>query len=236
MVPSGQDEPAGADGSAGGGGLDAVVAHLRAAVPVHRRALVAVDGVGASGKSTVTAELARRLGGRPVVVLHADDFFHPSSVRHARGRLSPEGFWLDAYDYAALTSWALDPLRPSGDGLYRASSHDPASDRTVRPDARQAPADAVVLVEGTFLHRDELVGYWDFSLYLDVALEESERRMAVRDGVDPDARRGLAARYAGAQRLYFAAASPWDSASLVLDTTDLDRPRVVDPSEVAARR
>ncbi|GEK23518.1 hypothetical protein [Cellulomonas xylanilytica] len=66
--------------------LEAVVARLRAAVPDRGRALVAVDGVGASGKTTLAARLAQCLGPRPVIVLHADDFFHPSAVRHARGR------------------------------------------------------------------------------------------------------------------------------------------------------
>jgi hypothetical protein len=44
-----------------------------------------------------------------------------------------------------------------------------------------------VLIEGTFLHRDELLGYWDHSIYLDVALEVACGRMAVRDGLTTDA-------------------------------------------------
>lgn len=165
------------------------------AVPRTTRALVAVDGVGASGKTTFARALARHVATRPVVLLHVDDFFQPPAVRHARGRCSPEGFWLDAFDTPALRA-TLDRLA-AGDG--------------------PAPVDALVLVEGVFLHRDELVDRWDLSLWLDVAPDEARRRMVARDGLDPDDPR--LARYAGAQRLYALAARPWDRASMVVDVS-----------------
>ncbi|MFS0698869.1 uridine kinase [Cellulomonas sp. 179-A 4D5 NHS] len=219
-----------------GDGLDEVVRRLRAAVPDRGRALVAVDGIGGSGKSTFAAALAQRVDDRPVLVLHADDFLHPSATRHARGRLSPEGFWLDAYDYGALTGWALTPLGAGGDGLYRTHALDHLADRAVRPDPVQAPADALVVVEGTFLHRDELVGSWDFSVYLDVPFAVGHGRLALRDGIDPDPERGPLRRYTGAQRLYLDAAAPWERASVVLDTTDAAHPRIIDASAAAAAR
>ncbi|MBO3086270.1 uridine kinase [Cellulomonas fengjieae] len=216
-------------------GMGEVVARIVGAVPRGRRALVAIDGVGASGKSALAAALAQRIDARPVVVLHADDFFQPAVVRHARGRLSPEGFWLETYDYATLTSWALTPLRADGDGLYRGSSFDRATGQTWRPAAVQAPHDALVLVEGTFLLRDELVGFWDYSVFVDVPLEVMVRRMALRDGLDPDPEHGLMHRYVGAQRLYFARAVPWQRASLVVDNSAVDGPRIIDAASAAAR-
>lgn len=213
--------------------LDDAVGRMLAAVPGDRRALVAVDGVGASGKTTFTARLAERVATRPVVVLHADDFLQPSAVRRARGRHSAEGFWLDAYHLDALTGWALDPLGPGGDGWYRASSLDHGRDEVVRPEPRLAPQDALVLVEGTFLHRDGLADLWDFSYYLDVPADEAARRMAVRAGGDLPSE--VRARYEGAQRLYFAAARPWFRADVVLDTTHPGRPVVVDAATAAAR-
>ncbi len=209
---------------------------MLAAAPPGRRALVGIDGVGASGKSTFAEELARRIGTRPVLVLHLDDFFNPSDVRHARGRHSPEGFWLDAYDYAALRSWALEPLSADGDGRYRTGSFDRSTGGRTDPGVRTAPPDALVVVEGTFLHRDEVAGFWDFSVYLDVPFAETERRMAHRDGLAADTVHGLMRRYTGAQRLYFAAARPWERASVVVDNSDPRRPRIIAPADAAAAR
>lgn len=210
-------------------GLDAVVAHLLDTLPRDRRALVAVDGVGGSGKSTVAARLAELVEAhprrRPATVLHVDDFFRPAAARHARGRFSPEGFWLDAYDYDALVSWALVPLRRGEP--YRTHAFDRATGGAVRPEPVDAPADALVLVEGPFLHRDELVGHWDASLWLDVPFDVAARRMHARDGVGPDPDHGPMRRYLGAQRLYLAAAAPRERASLVLEATDLARPAVI---------
>ncbi|MGC5165228.1 uridine kinase [Luteimicrobium sp. DT211] len=187
--------------------FDTIVALLTRAATERASPRVAVDGVGASGKTRFASRLAERFTA-PVVVVHGDDFFNPPSVRHARGRNSPEGFWLDAYDVAALTA---EVLRPSG-----------------------APDGALVLVEGTFLHRDGLAGLWDFSVFLDVPFDEAARRMSERDGLAPDdARHG---RYRGAQQLYFEAARPWERASLVVDATRPDAPRIIDASTSAAAR
>ena len=221
-------------GSSTDGDFPAIVDAVLAAAPASRRALVAVDGVGGSGKTTFASALADALRPRPVIVLHADDFFQPAEIRHARGRHSPEGFWLDSYDYTALRTWALEPLTTTGDGRYRSASFDRASGRTFRPDVELAPPDALVLVEGTFLHRDELAPFWTCSLYLDVPFAETERRMADRDGLSADDVHRLMERYTGAQRLYFAAARPWQRASLVVDNTDLGRPRIIDASAASA--
>ncbi|WP_417373776.1 hypothetical protein [Glutamicibacter protophormiae] len=53
------------------------------------RRLVAVDGVDGSGTTSFAANLANEIHGRPVIVIHMDDFLNPSPVRHAKGRASP---------------------------------------------------------------------------------------------------------------------------------------------------
>lgn len=216
--------------------LVGIVARTLRAVAPQRRALVAIDGVGASGKSTFAAQLAQAVDARPVVVLHVDDFFNPSHIRHAKGRYSPEGFWLDTYNYEALITWALTPLAGGGDGLYRAAAFDPLADQVVQPPQIHAPRDALVLVEGTFVHRDTLTPFWDYSIYLDVPFQETARRMARRSRAEVGREHRLRSRYEGAQRLYFSAAAPWDRASLVIDNTDVENPTIIHPDEASAAR
>lgn len=187
---------------------------------------VAVDGVDGAGKTTFADELAFRLRalGRAVVRVWADDFLNPRAVRYQRGRSSPEGFFLDSYDLPSLRRLVLDPLGPGGDRRYRLACHDLAADRPLDVPWHEAPAGAVLVLDGLFLHRDELAGIWDLSVFLQVPFAVSVARLAARDGSPPDPSHPALARYVGGQQLYFDACSPWERADLVVDNSDLHAP------------
>lgn len=200
------------------------------------RQLIAIDGVDGSGKSTFARYLAPELHARPVVTIHVDDFLNLREVRHRRGRSSPEGFWLDTYDYAALDEYVLQPLGKRGNGLYRPGVTDVRRNTRLQLDPLRAPEDALVLVEGMFLHRDELVEQWDYSIFLDVPFTETARRMAMRDGSHPDPEHPSMRRYVGGQRLYFENAMPWVKATRLIDNTDPEAPGLLSPPDRIHRR
>ena len=86
------------------------------------------------------------------------------------------------------------------------------------------PAGAVLILDGMFLHRPELLGYWDFSIFLRVDFAISYARMATRDSSPPDPADPANRRYVEGQRLYLARCSPEDAASVVVDQNDLAAP------------
>lgn len=182
-----------------------------------RPALVAIDGVDGAGKTTFADELAEvlRARGREVVRASVDDFHHPRAIRWQRGRTSAEGFFLDSFDYERFTADLLVPF--SAGQPFRRASHDLATDAYVTPSAEVAPPRAVLLVDGIFLHRDELADRWDFSIFLAVDFAVSVARMARRDGSSPDPDDPRNRRYVEGQRLYFAQCDPAARASLVID-------------------
>jgi len=59
----------------------------------------------------------------------------------------------------------LEPFGPGGSRRYQHASHDLATDRKLDPPLKSAPPPAVVVVDGLFLHRDELAGVWDMSVF-----------------------------------------------------------------------
>lgn len=189
---------------------------------------VAVDGVDGAGKTVFADELATvlRSRGRPCVRASVDGFHHLRGVRHRRGRSSPEGFWLDSYDYAALTRELLAPLGPGGDRTIRRAVHDVRAERALDLPQETAPPGAVLVLDGIFLHRDELVGWWDFSVLLEVSLPVSVARLAGRDGSSPDPAAPGNRRYVEGQRHYLATCSPRTRASVVVDNDDLTAPVV----------
>lgn len=190
---------------------------------------VGVDGVDGSGKTVFAAELTvalRRLG-RAVVQVSVDDFHHVRAVRYRRGRTSPEGFWLDSFNYPRLAADVLEPLGPGGSRRYRRAAHDLVSDQVLNPPYATAAAGCVLVVDGLFLHRAELAPAWDMSIFLDVPFEVTAARMAARDGTSPDPDDPSLRRYVDAQLLYFAASSPHERASVVVDNSDLETPRII---------
>jgi uridine kinase len=190
---------------------------------------IGIDGVDGSGKTIFADALADvlKISGRGVVRISVDDFHNVSAVRYRRGRSSPEGFWLDSFNYERLRADVLEPLGPGGSRRYRSTAHDLASDRVLNPAHKVAPPGSIVVVDGLFLHRDELVSVWDFSIFLDVPFEVTAKRMAARDGTVPDPQHASMRRYVEAQQLYLGMCAPQQQASIVIDNAVLDAPHLV---------
>jgi uridine kinase len=193
-----------------------------------RPALVAVDGVDGSGKTTFATALVGAYArvGRLALVVHEDDFLNPRAVRYRMGRDSPEGFFLDTYDLPALKAKVLDALAVGASLRIVTAAFDNQTDMPVDIEPVDVPRTGVVIVEGMFLHRDELVARWDLSLFLDVPFTETARRMAERDGSSPDPDDPSMRRYVNGQRHYLATCSPHERATVVIDNTDPRAPRV----------
>jgi uridine kinase len=206
-----------------------LVADAVAALPAGRVRRIGVDGVDGAGKTVFADELAAVLAGRGHAVIRAsvDAFHQPAAVRHRRGRGSPQGYFHDSYDYEALARVLLDPLLPAGSGRIVRRIHDVHREAADVLPVERADAGAVLVFDGIFLHRPELVAYWDRSVYLDVPFAVSIPRGAQRGYGDPDPAAPSNRRYVEGQRLYLRRCAPRDRVSFVIDNTDLTRPRVV---------
>jgi len=192
---------------------------------------VAIDGVDGSGKTTLADELVEplRRAGREVIRASVDGFHNPRAVRYARGRESPEGYFLDSFDCAAVRRELLEPLGPSGDRRYRAAVFDYRVDRPVDTPVRLAAANAVLVFDGVFLQRPELEGLWDLTVWVDVPFEITVARAVARDaargGTDAAAVRSqYDRRYVPGQRLYMSQCRPHERADIVFGNANLERP------------
>jgi uridine kinase len=209
--------------------LAASIGALRLSHPTR----VAIDGVDGSGKTTLADELVapvRRLN-RAVIRASVDGFHNPRAVRYRRGADSPEGYFLDSFDYATLKRELLDPLGPDGHAKFRTAAYDYRVDRRVESPLQAAARDAVLLFDGVFLACPELQASWDLKVWLDVPFEITvERAIArdVRNGGDAAVTRGkYERRYVPGQQLYLAQCRPRERADIVVDNSDLEHPKVV---------
>lgn len=204
-----------------------------AALRPEHPARVAVDGVDAAGKTTLADELAEavRMLGRPVIRASIDGFHRSRADRHRRGPESPEGYYEDSFDYAALRAALLEPLGPGGSRRYRRAVFDFRADALVRGDEEEAPADAVLLFDGVFLLRPELIAMWEYRIFVHAPFEVTLKRALRRDvtlfGSEDVVRERYLRRYMPGQRLYLAAARPRERADAILENADPEQPELL---------
>lgn len=187
---------------------------------------VAVDGVDAAGKTTLAQELVTPLQnhGRSVIRASIDGFHQPAHIRHRRGSTSPEGYYYDSFNYQGLTESLLAPLGPAGSRRYVSAVFDYRTDSEVQSPIRVAEVNSVLLLDGVFLLRPEVMGYWDFTIFVNATFEtilaRAEQRDAVLFGSVEEVRERYERRYIPGQKLYLDECRPRERAAVVLDNND----------------
>lgn len=193
---------------------------------------VAIDGVDAAGKTTLADELAWALAGpgRQIIRASIDGFHNPAAVRRQRGPMSPEGYFYDSFNLAALRDALLTPLGPDGSLLFRRAIFDFRTDQTVDAPLQRAAANSILILDGVFLLRDELRDEFDFSIFVradfDVTVGRAEIRDAELFGTVENVRQRYAERYVPGQRIYLETIQPERRATVVVDNNNPLRPSI----------
>ena len=162
--------------------IDALTKHLDS-LPTDGRRLVAVVGAPGAGKSTLAEAVVDHLKqtGRKVQLVPMDGFHLDNRILNARGLLARKGA-PQTFDAAGFLSMVKRLVE--GEEVI-APTFDRSLDISIAG-AVEVPADVDLLVlEGNYLLLDqpiwrELKQYWDLSVYLEVPIEELERRLIQR--------------------------------------------------------
>lgn len=144
---------------------------------------VGIDGMSASGKTSLADELAGLLKakGKKVVRAGLDGFHNTPEVRHRQGPMSAQGYVEDSFDYLAVREKVLQPLGPAGSGCYCSQIFDHQKGESIHPVSNQAPVDSILLFEGVMLFRKELVNFFDYRILVMCSVEVILERAKVRD-------------------------------------------------------
>ena len=138
--------------------------------------LVAIDGHSAAGKST----LARTLQRLEAQLVSGDDF-HRVMDEEKRFSLDTEEGYRRLYDWERLAAEVLGPLSNRQRARYRAYDWTTGA----LGDYREVTPYGTILVEGVYVARPELRGYYDAVLLVETpeqVREERQKRRCVRSG------------------------------------------------------
>lgn len=139
-------------------------------IPV-RNCVVAIDGRCASGKTTLSDQLAKITGGS---VIHMDDFFLPKELRKEERFREPGG----NVHYERFLQEVLPSLKTGEDFSYHCfdcKKMEFGRKQTVR-------GSGIIVVEGAYSCHPKFGEYMSVRAFCDVEPEEQIRRVAARDG------------------------------------------------------
>ncbi|MDM5194208.1 hypothetical protein QUG02_14660 [Bacillus hominis] len=194
---------------------------------------VGVSGITASGKTTFANELAVEMKKRGVPVTRAsiDDFHNPRVIRYTQGKESARGYYEDAHDYTAFKERLLKPLGPNGNLQYETISHNLITDIPVQNAPLVAPPNMVLIVDGTFLLKNDIAHLFDYKIFVDTDFEIARKRGAKREteafGSYEEAEKMFLNRYHAACKMYIDEHNPKERADVVFQNSDLENPEVI---------
>lgn len=169
--------------------------------------LVAIDGAGGTGKSTLARELA--LLRDDVAVVEGDDFYRPLA-ESTRAALTPIEAVDLLFDWERLRDEALAPLLRGESARYR--RYDWAAER-LGSDISTVAARGVVVVEGVYVARPALRGHYDLIVVVDAPRGLCLERQLGRGENEPE----QIARWRDAEEWYLERQDPRRGADLVID-------------------
>ena len=193
-----------------------------------RRALIAIDGPDAAGKTTLADHVAARVRS-PVIRSSIDGFHQPRPFRHRRGELSPEGYYNDSFDHVGMIAELLEPFA-GGTTTVTTKMFDFRRDTPQLARVERVPVACALLFDGVFLLRPGVRDFWTLAVYLHVSEDVSVRRACARDvslfGTTELVEKRYRCRYLPGQQLYRDDARPLETADIVIDNDDPERPQI----------
>jgi uridine kinase len=195
--------------------------------------LVSIDGVDTSGKTTLSRSLAEYLSkrGHSIIQASIDGFHNPAEKRHRLGSKSPEGYYRDSFDYDSLNYCLIEPLRDELNMEYRTSVYNLRTESILHQEPRKATRDSILLMEGVFLLRPELIRLWDYSIFLHVDFEQVVSRAKARDqylfGSEEEIEKRYRNKYIPGQQMYLHESNPFSNANIIIDNNDFNNPKIM---------
>ncbi|MBK8944669.1 MAG: hypothetical protein IPM32_05275 [Ignavibacteriae bacterium] len=194
---------------------------------------VAIDGPGNAGKTTFANELEIELNKleRNVIRSSIDGFHHPPEFRRKQGQFSPKGYLEDSHNYESIKKYLLTPLGPNGNLEFKESIYNFKINQPTNAEFKKAQQNSILLFDGIFLFKNELLSYWDYKIYIDASFEKTHQRAIERDqelfGGIENVNKLYKLRYIPGHEMYLSMYNPIGVSDIAFNNDDFQTPIVI---------
>ena len=192
--------------------------------------IMAITGIDCAGKTEFAAAFDAHLRekGFSTQVIHIDDFHNPLHIR--RSGLGPDELYYErvkqgySFNFNRLAEELLSPIRKNRELKTQIRGVEYLDDEEYFERTYNVTPDTAVILEGVFLFLDIISCYIDYTVYLDISLDECRERARARD--PEDVFRNYDRKYLRAFKEYIAEYPPASHAGIIIDNTDWNHPRI----------
>ncbi len=187
--------------------------------------VIGINGIDGAGKTEFASALETYLktNGHQTQLIQLDDFHNPKIMRYS-GNDQADNYYNKSFNIGLIIEKLLSPIKEKKPLSLSLKALDPDTDEYEVDRVYSIDREAIVIFEGVFLFRKELVSYIDYKVFMDIPLEESKRRAIIRDS-EANVRK-YDEKYLPAQVKYMKKYPPTKVPDMVIDNTNWEYPRV----------
>lgn len=190
-----------------------------------RICVIGIDGLGGAGKSTISDILCQTLNkSHHTILFHIDDFITPRNVRYDDNYPAWKCYYDLQWRYDYLKNDILRKMFFPDCEAIEVELYDKEND-SYYIERYTVKENTIVIIEGVFLQRKELLGIYDYMIYMDIPEEIRLERVIGRDtyiGDQDQITEKYMRRYFPAEKYYIETCHPTENADYVIQKALLE--------------
>jgi uridine kinase len=187
-------------------------------MPRNQSLLVGISGIDASGKGFITAKLAEAIESRgfKVANINIDGWLNLPNIRFDKNNLA-ENFYKKAIRFEEMFKKLILPLRENRSIKLTGDFAEETAAKFRKHEYFYEEID-IILLEGIFLFKNDLVEYFDLKIWIECSFEMALQRAIARsqENLSPaETVKAYQTIYFPAQKIHFAEDNPLEKAHLI---------------------
>jgi glycine/serine hydroxymethyltransferase/uridine kinase len=183
--------------------------------------VIGISGIDTSGKTTFTKILEKELknSNYKTQIIHIDDFHNPKKTRYS-DKDELKNYYENSFNYEVLNQ-LLEELKIGDNQKITLDLLDLESDTKSLRKTYQVDENTIILVEGVFLFRKEIVNIFDLKIWLEIDPDKVIERAIKRGELEKYGQAKIdkySSKYIPTQKIYIENHRPQQQADLVIST------------------